>query len=123
MKLLLDTHILLWWLEDSPKLPEKTKTAIADGKNQILVSAATVWEMEIKRRLGKLKSPGNIQQVIATNRFEEMPIQVSHAIDAARLKAVHSDPFDRMLIAQANVEKATLATTDKTIRQYSVKTL
>lgn len=118
MRLLLDTHVLLWWLGDDPTLSAAAAAAIVDGGNAAFVSAATVWEVEIKRAKGALTAPDDLLEQVETAGFELLPISAEHARDAGRLPRHHDDPFDRMLIAQAAAEGATLVTSDGTIAAY-----
>ncbi len=120
MNLLLDTHVLLWWLDDNPTLSGKAKAAIADSENMVFVSAAVIWEIRIKQALGKLKIPGNFQSVLKKQPFEMLDITVEHAHAIRNLKAYHPDPFDRMLIAQTIIEGLTLVTRDNFIKKYNI---
>jgi len=97
MNLLLDTHVLLWWLNDDPTLSEKSFAAIADGKNLVFVSAVSIWEIRIKEALNKLKIPANFISILAEQPFELLDITHEHAHAIKNLPACHSDPFDRML--------------------------
>lgn len=101
MKLLLDTHVLIWYLADDSKLTSAVRDLIVDPHNQVFVSAATVWEIAIKKAIGKLDSPDNLPEVLIACRFEVLPINIFHALQAGSLPRHHDDPFDRMLIAQA----------------------
>ena len=120
MKLLLDTHTLLWWLDDNPTLSSKARQAISREKNIIYVSAVSAWEIAIKKSLGKLEAPDNLQEVCASNDFIELPISMKHALIVTRLPKHHEDPFDRLLIAQAMSEKLTLVTRDARIINYDI---
>ena len=122
MRLLLDTHILLWWLAESPKLSKTIKARIADAEN-VYVSAASVWEMAIKTAIGKLDAPDDLEEQLQRHRFEQMPVSVSHALAVAKLPRHHSDPFDRMLVAQASFESLTLVTADPQLAVYGVPIL
>jgi PIN domain nuclease of toxin-antitoxin system len=121
-RLLLDTHVLLWWLEDSPELSEDLKDRI-DSELEVHVSAATVWELSIKTALGKLEIPDDLTEVLEQSGLSELPIRFHHAERAGRLPPVHRDPFDRMLIAQALTERLTLVTRDELIHKYEVPIL
>ena len=120
MNLLLDTHVLLWWLDANPTLSEKAKSTIADGNNLVFVSSAVIWEIRIKQALGKLEIPSNFRKVLDRQPFEMLAISAEHAHAVGDLPAHHRDPFDRMLIAQATVERLTLVTRDTIIRNYKI---
>lgn len=116
---LLDTHIVLWWFANDKQLTKKIKDEIADPENHILVSAATIWEISIKKSLGKLKAPNNLKDIIESE-FEFLSIMAAHAQQVEFLPAIHNDPFDRLLIAQCMVEKLTLITVDGIIPRYDI---
>jgi len=120
MNLLLDTHVLLWWLNGHPKLSKKSQAAIAEGKNLVFVSAVVVWEIRIKVALGKLEIPRNFKRVLESQPFQMLDITVDHAHAVGDLPAYHSDPFDRMLVAQAKVEGFTLVTHDVRLKKYKI---
>ncbi|MEA5579919.1 type II toxin-antitoxin system VapC family toxin [Nodularia harveyana UHCC-0300] len=121
MKLLLDTCALIWALEDHPCLLPEARQQIADSANQVFVSAASAWEIEIKKQKGKLDCPGDLLEAIIFSQFNFLSITVPHAIKAGSLPPYHNDPFDRILIAQAMLEKMILVTSDtKIIGQYGV---
>ena len=121
-RLLLDTRVFLWWRANSRQLDAATREAIASAE-LVFVSAATAWEAGIKAALGRLRVPNTIAAGIADSGFEELPITVAHAEAAAALPPLHSDPFDRMLVAQARIEHLTLVTHDDQLRWYSVDVL
>jgi PIN domain nuclease of toxin-antitoxin system len=123
MSYLLDSHVLLWWLEDSPRIGPTLLYALADPKARVLVSAATVWEIGIKQALGKLRVPESILDLLQEEGFDELSMTARHAQAAARLPPLHRDPFDRMLVAQACQEGLTLVTHDEAIRAYEVNVL
>jgi len=123
MRFLLDTHVLLWWLMDHPKLGASARGAIADAHNEIYVSAASGWEISIKRKVGKLRAPDDLESRIAADGFRLLPISFRHAEQAGALPLLHNDPFDRMLIAQAEIENLTLITNDQQITRYEVRTM
>lgn len=120
MNLLLDTHVLIWALADSPKLSKETRQLIVDGKNLIYVSVASVWEIAIKQALGKLKVPDNLLEELEIHRFTLLDIKAQHALATRELPGIHKDPFDRTLIAQTQVEKLKLLTADRRLADYSV---
>ena len=120
MNLLLDTHVLLWWLDANPTLSEKAASAIADGSNLVFVSAAVIWEIRIKQALGKLEIPSNFRKVLDEQPFEMLPITAEHAHAVGDLPSHHRDPFDRMLIAQATVERLIMVTRDTIIKEYKI---
>ena len=123
MLLLLDTHSFLWWLGDDPALGPTARAAIADAENLVFVSAATAWEISVKRAKGKLIAPGDVEDWLDANGFIELPIEIAHAARAGELPPHHSDPFDRMLVAQAELEGHILVTADAEIPRYGIKTL
>jgi PIN domain nuclease of toxin-antitoxin system len=120
MSYLLDSHVLLWWLEDSARINTVIRKTIADPEVPVLVSAATVWEIGIKQALGKLQAPESVIDLLQDEGFEELPITAKHAAAAASLPALHRDPFDRMLVAQARLDKLILVTHDEVIQAYDV---
>ena len=123
MRLLLDTHVLLWWLADDPSLGEEARTGISDPGSSVFVSAATVWEVSIKQALGKLEAPSDLLHQVELNRFEPLSMTVSHAYTAGALPRHHDDPFDRMLVAQAMKEDLVLLTGDPRMSSYGVETV
>ena len=122
MRLLLETHALIWWLAREP-LSKEAEAAIAAPENEILVSAASVWEAEIKVAAGRLHLSGELIDGIEESRFAELPVRSDHGRAAARLPLHHRDPFDRMLIAQARLEGLTLVSRDPTVPLYDVPVL
>ena len=120
MRYLLDTHILLWWLAADSRLSAGALSTITEPRNRIFISAATVWEIGIKSQLGKLKIEESIPLLLLSEGFEELSITGLHAQEAANLPGHHKDPFDRMLIAQARLERLTLISTDNNIADYDV---
>lgn len=123
MKALLDTHILLWWLADDLSLPPLAAQTIANPNIDVFVSSATAWEIAIKRAAGRLEAPGDLLGALDANNFESLSITVAHALAAGALPEHHSDPFDRMLIAQARTEALTLITVDHRFPEYDVEIL
>jgi PIN domain nuclease of toxin-antitoxin system len=120
MTLLLDTHVLLWWLADPSQLSKQAKKAIQDGRNRVYVSAAVAWEIAIKKALGKLDAPDDLEDMVDSNRFIALPVTIPHALALKSLPNYHRDPFDRMLIAQALHEGFRLVTRDQEIAKYPV---
>ena len=120
MTLLLDTHAFLWWLDDPNLLSKSARKAIGDGKNTVYVSAAVVWEISIKRALGKLEAPEDLEAAMAANRFLPLAVTIPHALAVRSLPDVHRDPFDRMLVAQAKHEGFKLASRDPNVPLYGV---
>ena len=127
MKLLLDTHALLWWWTDDPKLSHIARQAIADEGNQVLVSAASAWEIATKFRLGKLphaaQALDRFNELVTADGFEHLPISYLHSLKAGAYSNEHRDPFDRMLAAQADLEKALLVTLDPVFAGFQCKVL
>lgn len=124
MRLLLDTHILIWWLSDDPALPALARAAIGDSAAEVFVSAATAWEISIKHALGRLDFPvADMASLLDEAGFTPLGIYIEHAVVAGALPPHHTDPFDRMLVAQAQHEGLTLVTEDATIRRYAVAVL
>ena len=124
MKLLLDSHAYLWWLADESELSPSARAAVADPANLVLVSAAAIWEIEIKRSLGRLEAgSADLVAEIEANRFAALPVSAKHAATAARLPRHHDDPFDRMLIAQSQVEGLVCVTRDPAFQIYGAPCL
>jgi PIN domain nuclease of toxin-antitoxin system len=124
VRLLLDTHTLLWWLFDDPKLSSAARSAIAAPSNQIMVSVASAWEITTKHRLGRLPEAGDVAvrlpHYVRRARFTVLHISLDHAMAAGALPGPHKDPFDRMLVAQARIEDLAVATADRVFRDYGV---
>jgi PIN domain nuclease of toxin-antitoxin system len=123
MRLLLDTHILLWCLADDPTLSEEIRAEVVDSKNSIFVSAASGWEIAIKAAIGKLEAPDDLPKAIAICRFEPLSMTLAHAMKAGSLPRHHDDLFDRMLIAQSILEGCTLVTRDRRMNAYDIPIL
>lgn len=123
MRLLLDTHVLLWWLANDSHLGNAARKAIASPSSSVFVSAVTAWEIAIKRALGKLEAPDDLVAQLRKSRFDHLPISVEHALSAGGLPTHHDDPFDRMLVAQCMAEGLTLVTRDSSLGRYAVATL
>ncbi len=120
MKVLLDTHVILWWLDDPGQLSDSAREIIAEPSNEILVSAVSAWEIAIKRALGKLQAPDNFAEAIRLCRFVPLNITMNHALATETLPMHHRDPFDRTLIAQSQVEGAAIVTRDSLFATYGV---
>lgn len=118
MKFLLDTHLLLWWLSNSPLLPAQARQLIGDPNNTIFVSAVSLWEVWLKSGIGKLRVPAGFARRLAAEPFEELPLRAAHTPAVAALEWHHRDPFDRMLIAQASSENLVLLTADSELAAY-----
>ncbi len=118
MKFLLDTHLLLWWLSNSPLLPEQARQLIGDPNNTIFVSAVSLWEVWLKSSIGKLRVPAGFARKLAAEPFEDLPLRAEHAPAVATLEWHHRDPFDRMLIAQAIRENLVFLTANRTLGAY-----
>lgn len=118
MKLLLDTHTVLWWVADDPQLPGAAASLIADDANDVLLSAVVVWEIAIKRRLGKLTAPAGIDEILLAGGATALPVTIAHAGRVEHLSDRHRDPFDRMLVAQALEEDAVIVTRDAVLADY-----
>ena len=123
MNLLLNTHTLIWALENNPTLSSASREAITDGENLVFVSAVSVWEISVKQTLGKLCVPDNLIEEIKIHRFTPLEIDYQHAQLAGKLPSIHKDPFDRMLVAQSMIEKLTIVTRDHFIEQYDVSVI
>ena len=124
MKALLDTHTFLWWNLDAPQLSETARDFISDGRNEIFLSAASAWELAIKYSKGRLELPETPEHYVAhrltRHRFSTLPIQLSHALQVYSLPEIHKDPFDRLLVAQSQLESLPLLTADAEIARYDV---
>lgn len=127
MRVLLDTHAFLWWNLDDPSLSAAARAVIEDGGNDIFVSAATAWEIAIKAERGRLELPVAparfVPDRMALHGFDELPIGVSHALRAGELPQIHSDPFDRLLVAQSQLEDLPVVTADPAIGRYDIDVL
>jgi PIN domain nuclease of toxin-antitoxin system len=122
VNLLIDTHIVLWWLADDPALPDWAASAIADRDNDAAVSAASVWEISIKQAIGRLDAPDDLLAALSDD-FALLAMTADHAVAAGRLPPHHSDPFDRMLIAQAVTDGLTLVSVDRRFADYDAALL
>ncbi len=124
MKALLDTHTFLWWIDNSPSLSQTVRELILNGENEILLSAATIWEIAIKAHKGRVILPDNLENIVAKAQayyhFSILPIQINHACHVLSMPDHHNDPFDRLLIAQCQVEDMVLLSADKIISNYDL---
>lgn len=118
-RLLLDTQVLLWWLGDDPSLGRKAKETIKDSSNEVYVSAATTWEISIKKALGKLQAPDDMDSIVEDERFLKLSISLYHGQMAGTLPPHHRDPFDRM--AQALAEGLIIITSDGHFQKYGIR--
>ena len=118
MRLLLDTHLLLWWVTDSRDLGREARALIADPYNAVFVSTVSLWEIWLKHSIGKLRVPPNFDERLSGESFEILPLSGAHARKVAELPWLHRDPFDRMLVTQAAYEKLLLLTADKQLGEY-----
>jgi len=123
VRLLLDTHVLLWWLDDDRRLPGAWRATIGDPRHDVWVSTISIAEIVIKSSLGKLESPPDVIGAVSGSQLDTMPFQVEHAAGLAHLPWHHRDPFDRMLIAQARVEQLTIVTGERHFGRYDVSLL
>jgi len=127
MKAILDTHIFLWWNMDDPQLSSPIREIISDGRNELFLSAASAWEIAIKVSRGRLILPAPPQEYVpdrlVLHGFRPLPISLSHALHVCDLPDHHRDPFDRLLVAQAQLEDMPILTADSTIAKYDVETV
>lgn len=125
MRILLDTHILLWWLDGHERLRPKVRKLLADGKNELLWSAASTWELAIKAQIGKVRLQESVasfvSRVMVSQNLTALPIHHLHSAATAELPMHHRDPFDRLLIAQADIEGVPLLTGDERMRDYDIE--
>ncbi|MGV8843543.1 MAG: type II toxin-antitoxin system VapC family toxin [Pseudomonas sp.] len=122
-RLLLDTHVFLWWLSDDPALGADARQIIGEPRNQVMVSAASIWEISIKQAKNMLEAPEDLEVLVEHEGFTKLPISLFHGQQAGKLPEIHRDPFDRMLIAQAQAEGLELVTADRIIPQYGVRVI
>ena len=123
LRVLLDTHVLLWWLDDDHRLPDSWRAVISDPRNDVLVSAVTVAEIAIKSSVGKLEAPADLLNALRISNLDTLPLQADHAAALRDLPWHHRDPFDRLLIAQATVEDLAVASVDRSFAAYAVRLL
>jgi PIN domain nuclease of toxin-antitoxin system len=125
VRLLLDTHALLWWYSDDPALPKSCRKLIARSDSSVFVSAASAWEIATKFRLGKLPSASDLIQdfggYLDRDKFLSLPVSYDHGVRAGMLPGTHQDPFDRMLIAQAELEKLFIVSNERVFDLYGVR--
>jgi len=121
--LMLDAHAVLWWLANEPQLSEQARRAIADPANDVLVSAASIWEIEVKRAAGRLEAPAELIRDLEQSHVNALPITAIDAVAAARLPLHHKDPFDRVLVAQARRLDAVIVSRDRAFAAYDVPVL
>ncbi len=120
MKLLLDTHAALWWLADDDRIGEDVIRHLTDDTNQVLISAVVVWEVTIKRSLGKLEAPKDLAPTLLNAGAQSLPVTLEHAAAVEKLPWRHRDPFDRLLVAQALTEDAAIVSRDEPLSEYGV---
>ncbi|MCX5866766.1 MAG: type II toxin-antitoxin system VapC family toxin [Proteobacteria bacterium] len=127
MRFLLDTQVFLWWIADDPRLSEKARGIMRNVENRLFLSAASGWEIAIKAKLGRIRLPQNPQGFVArqlsANAIESFPIQMGHALHTFTLPPYHRDPFDRIIVAQAQLEKLTVLSSDPQIARYDIKVI
>jgi PIN domain nuclease of toxin-antitoxin system len=121
LRLLLDTHAALWWLSGDERFGAEAEQQISDTTNQVLLSAAVVWEVAIKRSLGKLDAPGDFAPTLVGAGAQPLPVSLDHAAAVEQLPWHHRDPFDRLLVAQATVERAALVSADEALTAYGIR--
>ena len=126
MRLLLDTHALLWWISDDERLSSRAKALVGDGANEVFVSAVSAWEIVVKAGIGRLEVPEPIDRFVVAqleaNAFHPLAITMRHSLGLASLPDVHRDPFDRMLASQALLDDLTLVSSDRVFADYPVAT-
>jgi PIN domain nuclease of toxin-antitoxin system len=120
LKLLLDTHAALWWLSADPRFGATAEGHLTDATNQVLLSAVVVWEVALKRSLGKLRAPGDLAPTLLGSGAVPLPLDLHHAAAVEQLPWHHRDPFDRLLVAQATVERAALVSRDAALAAYGI---
>ena len=127
MRVLLDTHAFIWWLDDDARLSARARRVLADGDNTVLLSSASAWEMATKVRLGKLRDRDGavprLPSILVERGITELPVSVAHAVAAGSLEGEHRDPFDRMLIAQSRLDDLPVLTIDPVFRSYKVRVI
>jgi PIN domain nuclease of toxin-antitoxin system len=118
LRILLDTHLLLWWLMDDPALSAEARALVSERENVVFISAVTMWEIWLKQSLGKLRLPADFEAKMTDEAFENLPLTYQHTRQLASLPWHHRDPFDRMLVAQARYENLVLLTADQAVSTY-----
>jgi PIN domain nuclease of toxin-antitoxin system len=121
VRILLDTHVLLWWLDDRPNLGREARALVAASQSDVLVSAVSVAEIAVKSAIGKLTIPDDLAEQIEAQSFDELPLEIAHVTELRTLPLHHRDPFDRLLIAQARVEGIAILTGDEAFAKYGVE--
>ena len=125
MRALLDTHTFLWWIIDDPQISSRVRDIISNSSNELFLSAASCWEIAIKAKIGRIKLPDRphifVSEQMSLNTIQGLPIQISHALHVFNLPHHHIDPFDRIIIAQSQLEKLPILTSDSLISKYKVK--
>lgn len=120
MSILLDSHTLLWWMDDPAKLAPRARVMIADPANEIFASAASIWELGLKVSKGTLRLPLAFHEALADRGIRPLPFTAAHAMESVSLPAIHGDPFDRALVAQCRLESVALATRDGMLGDYGI---
>lgn len=127
MRVLLDTHVFLWWITDDERLSPRARQVMVEGRNTLVLSAASGWEMAIKAQLGRLSVAGDfasfLSEQLALNGIDTLPVTMAHALHVYELPAHHRDPFDRLLVAQALLEGIPIVTADPEIARYPVEVI
>jgi PIN domain nuclease of toxin-antitoxin system len=127
MRVLLDTHVFLWWIDNDKRLSDTALDIIGDGRNNLFFSAASGWEIAIKAQIGKLELSSDLVRFVVeqlqNNAITSLPVQLNHALHTLTLPQLHRDPFDRILVAQSQVENLPILTADRYINQYNVETI
>jgi PIN domain nuclease of toxin-antitoxin system len=123
VRLLLDTNALIWAFADPKRLSDYATEQIRDEANDVMVSVVSVWEIGVKRAKGKLDFRGELDAMIAEKRFDPLPLTLRHALAIESLPHQHHDPFDRMLVSQAQIERLTLVTSDREMQRYPISVL
>lgn len=127
MRVLIDTHVFLWWVLDDPRITETMRETLGDGANDVLLSTASAYELAYKAALGRLRlpepAPIYLRGRLQANGFESLPVELEHALEAGSLPRIHGDPVDRLLIAQARREGIPILTSDPVIHRYDVEAI